>query len=84
MGSRQVWASVEFLLENSEGELDKSLQVRRPSPMLLKGKLKLEDNEFAQGHRGGGRARTKTQDSVLRKSTSLEHLRNACSISLLK
>lgn len=84
MGSRGVWASVDHLLEDSEGELDKSLQIRRPSPMLCKGKLKLEDNGFAQGHTVGGRARSKIQDSVLKKFTSLDHLRNACSISFLK
>lgn len=84
MGSRGVWASVECLLEDSEGELDKSLQVRRPSPMLCKGKPKLEDDEFAQGHTLGGKARTKIQDSVLKKCISLEHVRNACSVSFLK
>lgn len=82
MGSRGVWASVECLLEDSEGELDKSLHVRRPSPMLLKGKLKLEDNEFAQGHTGGGRARTKIQDSVLKKVHLLRALKK-CLLSFV-
>lgn len=77
MGSRGVWASVECLLEDSTEELDKSLLVRRLSPMLCKGKLKLEDNEFAQGQTESGRARTKIQDSVLQKFTSLQHLKKA-------
>jgi hypothetical protein len=51
MRSRGVWVSVESLLEDSEGELDKSLLVRRYSPMLYKGKLNLrEDKRLAQGH----------------------------------
>lgn len=52
---------MECLLEDSEEELDKSLLVRRHSPMLSKGKLKREDNESAQGHKVRGRARTKSK-----------------------
>lgn len=77
MESSGIWASVECLLEDSKEELDKSLLVRRLSPMLCKGKLKLEDNEFAQGQTESGRARTKIQDSVLQKFTSLQHLKKA-------
>lgn len=73
MGSRGVWASVECLLEDSKEELDKSLLVRRHSPMLCKDKLQLEDNEFAQGHTERGRARSNIQDSVLQKFDSLQH-----------
>lgn len=72
-----MWASVECLLEDSKGELDKSLLVRRHSPMLCKGDLKLEDNEFAQRHAESDRARTKIQDSVLQKFASLQHLKKA-------
>lgn len=75
MGSRGVWASVGCLLEDSKGELDKSLLVRRHSPMLYKDNLRLEDNEFAQGHAESDRARTKIQDSELQKFTSLQHLK---------
>lgn len=77
MGSKGVWASVECLLEDSKEELDNSLLVRRHSPMLCKDKLKLEDNEFAQGYTERGRARIKIQDSVLQKFASLQHLKKA-------
>lgn len=85
MGSRGVWASVGCLLEDSKGELDKSLLVRRHSPMLYKDNLRLEDNEFAQGHAESDRARTKIQDSELQKFTSLQHLKKKKSfLSFLK
>lgn len=79
MGSRGVWASVECLLEDSKGELDKSLLLRRHPPMLCKDTLKLEDNEFAQGHTESDRAKTKIQDSVLQKFASLQHFKKKLS-----